>query len=181
MVRIKQRYILFDILYPPSADGRITSREDFDEFSQSELNALLSLHQSSPSSISQKALVLAIRKSLQTHFGDFGVGCSGMQLQVKYFSNKTSTGIVRCGRGHFELVVAALALIQRIEDQNVIIRCTHVSGTIKKCEQYSIKKTKELMHLVSRSEKQGISKWMSSFKESDDINIISDHDRDDDN
>ena len=85
MVRIKHRYILFEILYPPTADTRVTPREDFNQFSQSELNALLTLHQSSPNSINVKTILNVIRKSLLDHYGDVGAGKAGMLLNVKYF------------------------------------------------------------------------------------------------
>ncbi|EGW31516.1 uncharacterized protein SPAPADRAFT_140191 [Spathaspora passalidarum NRRL Y-27907] len=165
MVRVKQRYILFEILYPPAYDPK-HSDEDFTNFSSSERNALLSLHQTSSSDINQKSITNAIRKSLQIHYGDFGGGSAGMLMTVKYFSNKTSTGIVRCGRGHFELIVGALALITRIEGYDVIIRCTHVSGTIKKCEEYSIQKSKQLMHLMSQNGSD-LTSWMSDVNHMD--------------
>ncbi|RLV94180.1 Ribonuclease P/MRP protein subunit POP5 [Spathaspora sp. JA1] len=176
MVRVKQRYILFDILYPPTS-----VRDDNDDFCSSESNALLSLHQSSPSEINQKSLIQAIRKSLQLHYGDFGGGSAGMLMSVKYFSNKTSTGIVRCGRGSFELIVGALALITKIEGYDVLIRCTHVSGTIKKCEEYSVKKSKELMYLMSQSgKKNDLSNWMSDVKTIDlQIDEVSDEEAND--
>lgn len=148
MVRLKQRYILFDILYPPS-----TSQDSNEvvEFSKSETNALLSLHQSSPASFNQKTLTQLFRRTIQENYGDYGAGSAGMQMSVKYFSNKTSTGIVRCGRQNFNMVIGSLATISRIDNREVIIRCIHVSGTIKKCEEYCIKRNKELMKIVKGS------------------------------
>ncbi|ODV78426.1 uncharacterized protein CANTADRAFT_26532, partial [Suhomyces tanzawaensis NRRL Y-17324] len=165
MVRLKQRYILFDILYPPSEEPDKTLTEDFHNFSRSQNDALLSLHQSSPASISQKTLTNALRKTIQEVYGDFGSGTAAMQLTVKYFSNKTSTGIIRCGRQSHRVVVAALSMINTVEGNSVIIRCTRVSGTIKKCEQYSIARTRELMNLVGKNDSMDLDNLMSSFKE----------------
>lgn len=69
-------------------------------------------------------------------------------MTLKYFSNKTSTGIIRCGRGQFETIVAAMSLVTKIEDQNITFNCVHVSGTIKKCEEFSIKRSRELMRRI---------------------------------
>ena len=165
MVRLKQRYILFDILYPPTSKGGVSS-DEFLNFSNSSEDALLTLHQTSPTSINQKTLTNAIRRNILDHFGEFGSGMAGMQLTVKYFSNKTSTGIIRCGRQSYHLVVAALTLIDKIEDTNVLIRCTRVSGTIKKCEEYSIARTKELMYLINKNSKEqkDLNNLMSTFE-----------------
>lgn len=85
-----------------------------------------------------------------------------MQLSVKYFSNKTSTGIIRCGRAAAQTVVAALTLIDRIENTRLTIRCTRVSGTIKKCENYAIAQSRLLMRLIA---KNGLELELARFTE----------------
>lgn len=177
MVRLKQRYILFDILYPPSSDtgGSQENLEDFINFSKSRQNTLLTLHRTSPSNISQKTLTQAIRTVIQDHYGDFGAGTAGMQFAIKYFSNKTSTGILRCGRLSFQIVVAALALMNKLGDEDVIVRCIHVSGTIKKCEEYSIKRNRDLMSVLkSGSGKTNLNSIISNFENEDDIIGVTD-------
>lgn len=162
MVRLKQRYILFEILYPPS---KLTTNSELFEvaaFSQSSQNALLTLHQSSPASINPKSITNTLRRSIQDHFGEFGAGTCGTQLSVKYFSNKTSIGIIRCGRSGAQTVVAALALIDRIENVRLTIHCTRVSGTIKKCEEYAIARSRNLMATMT---KQGIDRNLTRFDE----------------
>lgn len=165
MVRIKHRYILFEILYPPTADTRVTPREDFNQFSQSELNALLTLHQSSPNSINVKTILNVIRKSLLDHYGDVGAGKAGMLLNVKYFSNRTSTGILRCGRDQSDYIIGAMSLIEKMENNYVIIRCLHVSGTIKKCEEYSIERTKQLINAIKNKSKGKVDEYISQMNE----------------
>ena len=164
MVRIKHRYLLFDILYPPTSDSKITPRDDFINFTESELHALLQLHQSSPTKINNRSILSSIRKSLLDNYGDTGAGKAGGSVMIKYFSNKTSTGILRCDRDQSDLIVAALALITRIELTFVIVRCLHVSGTIKKCEEYSIDKTRELINVI-KNNKSKVDDYISEISE----------------
>lgn len=162
MVRLKQRYLLFEVLYPPSKPSSNSEMLDVAGFCLSSQNALLTLHQSSPPSISPKSITNTLRKSIQDHFGEFGAGTCGTQLSVKYFSNKTSTGIIRCGRSGAQTVLAALALIDRIENVRLTIQCTRVSGTIKKCEEYSISRSRALMAAIT---KQGLDRKLARFDE----------------
>lgn len=155
MVRLKQRYILFEILYPPTGDDQ--------SFSNSPRDALLGLHQSSPASINQQSLTKSIRKVIQDHYGDHGSGIAGLLLQVKYFSNKTSTGIIRCGRLSAPLVVGALTLIDNFNGDQVLIKVSRVSGTIKKCEEYSIQLSQKLMRLLKKNDKDDMNKFVNDF------------------
>lgn len=146
MVRLKHRYILFDILYPPTSDPRTgTQREKFENFSSSPKASLLSLHGTSPSSINLRSIANLIKSAIEDHFGDFGGGTVGLLIIVKYFSNKTSTGIIRCSRNNFHQVMAALALVTKVDNFDVVMRCVHVSGTIRKCEQFSIRRNQQLI------------------------------------
>lgn len=136
MVRLKQRYILFEVLSPPTS-------EQWESYSESLDSSLSHLHRSSPEEINPKRLLQMIRQALKDHYGDYGAGAAGILLVIKYFSQKTSTGILRCARQHVDTVVAAIALINRLGDNEVILRCVHVSGTIKKCEIASIKRDQD--------------------------------------
>lgn len=99
----------------------------------------------SPAGVDLKVIVQAIRRAIQDQYGEYGAGMAGTSIVMKYFSNKTSTGIIRCGRLTVNYVVAAMALISKLGAQDVIVRCSHISGTIRKCEDYSIKRNRELM------------------------------------
>lgn len=138
MVRLKARYILFDILTPPS--GQLQS--------YSEKGSLLALHSASPN-VNLRAIADLVRKQIQIFFGDYGTGVTGMSLMVKYFSAKTSTGIVRCSRGHYQMVCAALTMINSLGGKDVIVRIVRVSGTIKKCEQAAIERNRKLMRALN--------------------------------
>lgn len=146
MVRLKHRYILFDVLYPPTSDPRTgQQREKFANFSKSPKDCLLSLHGTSASSINARSIASLLKDVIEDHFGDFGGGTVGLLIIVKYFSNKTSTGIIRCSRTNFHQVMAALALVTKLDNYDVVMRCVHVSGTIRKCEEFSIKRNRQLI------------------------------------
>lgn len=146
MVRLKHRYILFEVLYPPKVKtGSARELESISDFSEDPKSCLLRLHASSPPSVNPRSLVALIKRVLDDHYGEQASGTIGQLIIVKYFSNKTSSGIIRCNRTDCDLVVAALGLITRVESREVVMRCVHVSGTIRKCETFSIRSTKQLM------------------------------------
>ncbi|OBA21849.1 hypothetical protein METBIDRAFT_39205 [Metschnikowia bicuspidata var. bicuspidata NRRL YB-4993] len=170
MVRLKHRYILFEILYPPSAYG--TSREQkekFSEFSQTPKDALLHMHSPSPSAVSPRSILLLLKRVIVDHYGEFASGTVGSLIIVKYFSNRTSTGILRCSRNDFHIVVAALALIDKIETHRVVVRSVHVSGTIRKCEDFSIRRARKLMADLGKEDEveRGLDEFISMFKSGD--------------
>ncbi|KAH3671574.1 hypothetical protein OGAPHI_000277 [Ogataea philodendri] len=134
MVRLKSRYLLFEILDP----------EPGETFYEDRKNAILALHRPCDPKITPKLLVQEIRKSLQTNFGDYGLSTAG-SLSIKYFSNRTCTGIIRVHRENARHVVAALTFISQLRGQDVIIKCSSISGSIKKCEDRAIQISKSLM------------------------------------
>ncbi|CAI5758543.1 unnamed protein product [Candida verbasci] len=173
MVRVKHRYILFEILYPPTTNERVTPREDFEAFSTAEQNALFTLHQRAPSTINHKSIMNSIRRSLQDHYGDVGAGSAGMLMNLKYFSNKTSTGIIRCGRAQSDTIIGAMTLIERIDNCYLTFQTLHVSGTIKKCEEYSITRTKQIMCRIGKwqNEQEYIHEFEQISADEDEIEV----------
>lgn len=150
MVRLKTRYILFEVLYPCEAP----EAKESDESRALNTDILLRHHRVSPSQISSKTISQEIRRSLQTNFGDYGLGKAGSMLQIKYFSNRTSTGIIRCHREDTDLVIMALCLTNRIGDvDSLILNPVKVSGTIKKVEQYAIRRSHRFLTAVQRNDK----------------------------
>ncbi|CAI1792028.1 hypothetical protein SEUBUCD646_0A00440 [Saccharomyces eubayanus] len=141
MVRLKSRYILFEILYPP-ADISV-------EESLSKGDILLSHHRASPAEVSIKAIIQEIRRSLSLNLGDYGSAKCSSLLQLKYFSNRTSTGIIRCHREDCDLVIMALMLMSKIGDVGgLIVNPVKVSGTIKKIEQFAIRRNSKILNLI---------------------------------
>lgn len=157
MVRLKTRYILFDVVYPPSNDLQIPNRSQ----------ALLQLHQTSPS-INLKTISEAVKKNIKLLFGDKGEGQASLTLMVKYFSSKTSTGIIRCSRDYFEYVIAALTIINKLNNKDVIIRVIKVSGTIKKSENHAIERNRRLMRDMNLKKDELLDDFDNIIKDDDD-------------
>ncbi|KAK8439216.1 RNA-binding protein pop5 [Candidozyma auris] len=169
MVRLKHRYILFDILYPPVSDPRTgTQREKFSTFCNNPKDTLLTLHAPSPASINSKSIANILRNAVAEHYGEIAAGGVGNSIIVKYFSNKTSTGIIRCSRQDFQQVMAAIALVTKVDNYDALMRCVHVSGTIRKCEQFSIRRNKSLIIQLGRDNEMvnGLNEFVEMFKDS---------------
>ncbi|SCU82135.1 LAFA_0C09252g1_1 [Lachancea sp. 'fantastica'] len=145
MVRLKSRYILFELLYPTASQESTST-----ECSRKEI--LLRHHRTSAAQISTKTIIQELRKVLQYNFGDYGAGKVNSLLQMKYFSNRTSTGIIRCSREDYELVVVALTLMNKIEGiEDIIVNPVKVSGTIKRIEQHAIRRSERLLTVIQNN------------------------------
>lgn len=81
MVRFKNRYLLLELIWK---DARIDL------------------------SLPEAALLGAFRDSMQSNFGDYGLGTALASLQVKYFNSVTGLCIVRCSREQHRQVVRGL-------------------------------------------------------------------------
>ncbi|KAJ3029124.1 UNVERIFIED_CONTAM: hypothetical protein HDU68_000079 [Siphonaria sp. JEL0065] len=77
------------------------------------------------------AVGAAIKKSLQTNFGDMTMGL-GSNLTIKYYSPMTGVGIVRVAREIYKECWAAISLINVVPSEAGKIPCIlsvfHVSG-----------------------------------------------------
>lgn len=139
MVRIKHRYLLFNILYPEEQPRRDAKPSD---------PSYLTFHSPTPEHLGPGLLIGALRSSIALHFGDVGVGLASPSLKVIYFSPATSTAIVRCPRQHFRIVWAALTYMttlpgpRRGDSMPCVIQVVRVSGTIKKSEEELIRRSK---------------------------------------
>src|SRR5579862_4817161 len=122
MVRLKHRWLLFEILYP---------------------NEGCPIPFSTPSqSITQKLLLDVLRQHISYNFGDVGSGLVSPSLSIKYFSAATNTGIVRISRDHYRLVWAALTFVRELGGRECVVTVRRVSGTIKKAEQEILRRDK---------------------------------------
>ncbi|CCF60412.1 hypothetical protein KAFR_0K00570 [Kazachstania africana CBS 2517] len=160
MVRLKSRYILFEILFPPTeiSEDELVTKKDI----------LLSYHKVSPPDISSKSILQEIRRSLQLNLGDYGYGKVNSLLQLKYFSNNTSTGILRCHREDTDLLLTALFTISKINEiTNLIINPIKVSGTIKKIEQYSIRRNAKFLSLIKADSSSVLTNDFTNVNEDD--------------
>lgn len=133
MVRLKTRYLLFEIV---STDNNSSN--------------VISLHRAFPSNINGKLIMQLIKDSIQLNFGDYGSGKVNSLLQLKYWSNNTGSGIIRCHREDIDLLIASIALINgNDKDFNgCLVVPVKTSGTMKKLEQYMIYRNKKILSLV---------------------------------
>ncbi|KAK6338040.1 hypothetical protein TWF696_001511 [Orbilia brochopaga] len=139
MVRVKQRYLLFTILYPAAS-------------SATSLPQSMAFCQPSPASLTRTTLAAAIRASILTNFGDWGIGQAG-SFAVKYFSPATSTGILRITRPHYRTLWAALTFLRDLAGHPVVIKVVRVSGTIRKAETEAVKLAEETIRRVKREQR----------------------------
>lgn len=148
MVRVKHRYLLVQILHPtPTAS---TSNKP------TPLSPL-SIHGPVSDKVTAGLLTRLLRENISLLFGDHGAGVLGSSLQIKYFSNATSTFIVRCARAVVRLLWAAITFVRSLpvaeqergmkggREKEVVMRVVRVSGTIKKCEMEAIRRARALM------------------------------------
>ncbi|KAF1942990.1 hypothetical protein EJ02DRAFT_453712 [Clathrospora elynae] len=137
MVRVKNRYLVVNFLYPEPAPK-----------SKTQLPDLIQIHSPSPDAFSAGKLVRMIRDGVEELYGDYGSGMIASSLKVNYCSPSTSTAIIRCPRDHYEMVWAALTYITRLPkplDIPVVMRVVRVSGTIKKAEEEVIRRSQQII------------------------------------
>ncbi|RKF66822.1 Ribonuclease P/MRP protein subunit POP5 [Golovinomyces cichoracearum] len=135
MVRIKNRYLLVNILYPSLENSQ-------------EIPYIVALNQPTTNDLTSQALLKGLRSEVLFHFGDYGAGAIADNLSVKYLSPATSTFILRVARAHYKLVWAALTLMNTVpveEGRRCVFRVVRVSGTIRKIEEEAIRRAQEII------------------------------------
>ncbi|EQK98498.1 hypothetical protein G6O67_000087 [Ophiocordyceps sinensis] len=139
MVRIKERYLLVNILYPqdPTKTAAKTPVPDY-----------VAQHQPTVEKLTPAALLKALRAEVASLFGDYGSGALEGHLSVKYLSLATSTFILRCARAHFQMLWAALVVMNCVpvkDGRPCIFRVVRVSGTMRKAEEEAIRQARGLI------------------------------------
>jgi ribonuclease P/MRP protein subunit POP5 len=137
MVRLKSRWLLFEISYPSD-----TSTIPFSTPSQN---------------VNSKLLLDILRQQIAYNFGDQGSGLVASSLSVRYFSAATSTGIIRIGRDHYRMVWAALTFVRDIAGRECVISVRRVSGTVKKAEEEILRRDKLALRNVKSGKVQKVS------------------------
>ncbi|KAL9109174.1 MAG: hypothetical protein Q9227_006099 [Pyrenula ochraceoflavens] len=154
MVRLKHRYLLLSILYPPTTS---TPAPPSSKNPNASLATQLQTHAPTPPTFTAATLLRLLRAQISALFGDYGVGTLGGALNVKYFSNATSTAIVRCPRDGWRMVGAAVAAITEIpgpgrdgggKGKGCVVRVLRVCGTIRKAEEEGVKRARILVGQV---------------------------------
>ncbi|KAF1972124.1 hypothetical protein BU23DRAFT_581109 [Bimuria novae-zelandiae CBS 107.79] len=139
MVRVKNRYLVVNILYPTSSPA-IKSGDGVPEMVQ--------FYAPTPDSVHAGQLVRVIRDGIGELFGDYGIGMANRTLKITYWSPSTSTAIIRCPREHYEMVWATLTLMTKLPHPNntpIVIKVVRVSGTIRKAEEEVIRRAKGIV------------------------------------
>ncbi|KAI0403742.1 Rpp14 family protein [Xylaria palmicola] len=134
MVRIKERYLLVNILYPTELGTRAN------------LPDVVVLNQPTTADLTPIALLRAIRAEVAALFGDYGSGA--LEGGVKYHSQATSTFILRIARASYRFVWAALSFMNSVPVKNgkpCVFRVVRVSGTIRKAEEEAIRRARNLI------------------------------------
>ncbi|KAK7956613.1 rpp14 family protein [Apiospora aurea] len=121
MVRIKERYLLVNILYP-SEIGVKPGVPD-----------VVVINQPTTDKLTPQALL------------------RGDPRRVKYLSNATSTFILRITRAQYRMLWTALTFMDHVpvrDGKPCTFRVVHVSGTIRKVEEAAIRHARNLMFAV---------------------------------
>lgn len=133
MVRLKHRWLLFEILYPNEP-------------------SIVPFSAASAQAVTTKLLTNLLRQQISYNFGDHGSGLVSASLSIRYFSATTSTGIVKVARDHYRMVWAALTFIRDIAGRECVITVRKVSGTVKKAEQEILRRNKFALRRVKLAE-----------------------------
>ena len=202
MVRVKNRYLVVNFLYPTSSTA---------SNSKDALPELVQFHAPTPDAFHTGQLMRVIRDGINELFGEYGMGMAGTSLKgapssvgnkcpfaciqrqltshtVNYWSPATSTAIIRCPREHYQMVWAALTFITRLPrpvDAPVVVKVVRVSGTIKKAEEEVIRRAKMIIRRAKTSDGQakddvlqGVFKAVEKRREAED-SVLARVDQDD--
>ncbi|KIV87650.1 hypothetical protein PV11_03182 [Exophiala sideris] len=141
MVRIKHRYLLFNILYPnpPQPTTQPSTQPP----------SYVLFSRPSPNHLTSQLLISTIRSNIQSIFGDYGVSVTQSGMRIVYFSPGTSTVILRVPRAHFRLVWASLTFMDTLPGASrgdapvrCVVRVVRVSGTIRKSEEEVLRRAR---------------------------------------
>ncbi|KAJ5541042.1 hypothetical protein N7494_006118 [Penicillium frequentans] len=171
MVRLKNRYLLIDILYPDPATWPSTTPKS----TSTSTSAQLAIHSPTSDALTPGLLAKMIREEVSELYGDCGVGklggASAGGINVKYLSPATSTAILRCPRASFRLVWSALTYMSHVPSTNgdasqkrpnggrergCVFRVLRVSGTMKKAEEEAIRRARKEIVRIRGVEEKGV-------------------------
>mmetsp|Transcript_25995 Transcript_25995/g.65982 ORF Transcript_25995/g.65982 Transcript_25995/m.65982 type:complete len:146 (-) Transcript_25995:4104-4541(-) len=130
MVRFKNRYLLLQL--EASSDPQVYSE------CTKGLNA--------------RSMNDLFKRSVQSCFGEVGIGKVMGSLQTKFFSAHTGLLIVRTSRDQTEMVSAAIAAITIVNKHKARFTRLHLAGTIRSCQRAAIKHSRALLAGTTESE-----------------------------
>ncbi|CAH1801199.1 unnamed protein product [Owenia fusiformis] len=118
MVRLKNRYLLCEIMFPLE-DKRLVH------------------------DINVKTLRYQIGQAIQTLHGTYGRGLLQQSLKVNYINTYTNTVLIRGKRGAHKLLWSAITTIKKIGNFDCFFRLIHLGGTIRSCQKSLIQHNKK--------------------------------------
>ncbi|KAG0299521.1 hypothetical protein BGZ98_009964 [Dissophora globulifera] len=139
MVRFKNRYLLFEIVYADTPLGwssipaPIVSASEAPHYSDDSDHSPFGdtgRNNCRLPSLANKDLMYAIKDSIAENFGDYGAGITQRPLTLKYFSPHTNIGILRISREEVHIVWGALTFIRELKGKPCMIKVLHTSGNI---------------------------------------------------
>ena len=77
----------------------------------------------------------AIKSSMLRHVGELGVSEAGLIFMDRLYDPKTQIGIVRVSNKYVDTLKLSLALIDKINKSNVIVKSVKTSGMINKVKK----------------------------------------------
>ncbi|KAI9826066.1 MAG: hypothetical protein M1832_000515 [Thelocarpon impressellum] len=147
MVRLKNRYLLLEILSPVPTHPTSTSAP---------VPPSLTFHAPLPSNLTPPLLLSALRASLVALYGDYGAGVTASSLSVKYLSPATSTAIVRASRAHYRLVWAAATMLEKLPGgRGCVFRVVRVSGTMRGVQTEVVRRGRLVVRSLGRESGEG--------------------------
>ena len=113
MVRVKQRYILGELIFDnESIDNNVK---------------LVNI-------MGQKELQDHFKQEVSDLYGDLGHAKIAGNFMMKFWNVETKVFILRVGRENEQMVTSALALMNQLKNLPCRVRILHVSGTLLKIE-----------------------------------------------
>ncbi|KAM3724246.1 Acyl-CoA-binding domain-containing protein [Dirofilaria immitis] len=106
MVKLKNRYVLMDILFDEKG-GIVT----------------------------ESAIYVALCKQIGILFGDYGMAAAKLSLNVKVFDAGTATTIVRISKEFAQRLLSAIPFVRSIDNIPVVLQVLFVGSSIRSCQR----------------------------------------------
>ncbi|VIO90869.1 Rpp14 family protein [Brugia malayi] len=106
MVRLKNRYVLMDILFDEKG-GIVT----------------------------ESAIYVALSKQIGILFGDYGMAAAKLSLSVKVFDAGTATTIIRISKEFAQRLLSAIPFVCTIDDIPVVLQVLFVGSSVRSCQR----------------------------------------------
>ncbi|EFO19732.2 Rpp14 family protein [Loa loa] len=106
MVKLKNRYILMDILFDEKGDV-----------------------------VTESAIYVALCKQIGILFGDYGMAAAKLSLSVKVFDAGTATTIIRISKEFAQRLLSTIPFVCKIDAISVVLQVLFVGSSIRSCQR----------------------------------------------